>query len=113
MVVEHGGKILRHALHAPRADRFDARLLYCLEHGAALLAAGNELAMNGGVVTGHPQRDRIGMAAHNRGVFPVQLARRLRQPRLAAGEAGPLGRKRNLKLRLARDARAGSRSPRA
>ena len=68
------------------------RLLDGFEHRARLLAAGRELAMHGRIVAGEPQRDRIGMAAHDRGLALVEPARRLRQPRLAAGEAGTLGR---------------------
>ena len=69
-VVEHGGEILRDAGHAARADRLDARLLDRLEHRARLLAAGHELAVHGRIVTGELERDRIGMAAHDRGLRP-------------------------------------------
>ncbi len=48
------------------------------------------------------QRDRIGMAAHDRGLVLAELARRLRQPHLAAHQAGPLGGEGDLQLRLAR-----------
>ena len=91
LVVEHRREILGDALHAPRADRLDAGLLDRLEHRARLLAARHQAAVDGGVVTGHPQRDRVGMAAHDRGVGRGQLARRLGQPRLAAHHARPLG----------------------
>ena len=47
-VVEHGGEILRHARHAARADRLDARLLDRLEHRARLLAAGTSLRCTDG-----------------------------------------------------------------
>jgi len=47
------------------------------------------------IVTGEPQRDRIGVAAHDRGFALVEAARRLRQPRLAAGHAGPFGGERH------------------
>ena len=86
-VVEHGGEIPRDSAHAARADRLDAGLLDRFEHRARLLAAGHELAMHRRIVTGEPQRDRIGVAAHDRGLALVEPARRLRQPRLAAGEA--------------------------
>ena len=92
LVVEHRGEILRDALHAPRADRLDARLLDRLEHRARLLAARHLPAMHRRIVAGELQRDRIGVAAHDRGVRCVELARRLGQPRLAARDAGPLGR---------------------
>ena len=68
LVVEHGGEILGDALHAPRADRLDARLLDRLEHRARLLAARHQAAMHGGVVAGDAQRDGVGVAAHDRGV---------------------------------------------
>ena len=97
------GEVLGDALHAARADRLDARLLDRLEHRARLLAARHQAAMHGGVVTGHPQRDRVGMAAHDRGVRRGQLARRLGQPRLAAHHARPLGGERDLELGLPRD----------
>ena len=61
--------------------------------------AGHQLAVHGGIVTGEPQRDRIGMAAHDGGFALVEPARRLRQPRLGAGEAGPLGGERDLEVR--------------
>ena len=102
-VVEHGGEILRDAAHAARADRLDARLLDRFEHRARLLAAGHELAMHRRIVTGEPQRDRVGVAAHDRGLALVEPARRLRQPRLAAGKAGPLGGERDLEIALAGD----------
>ena len=103
LVVEHGGEILGDALHAARPDRLDAGLLDRLEHRARLLAARQQAAVNGVVVAGHAQRDRVGMAAHDRGIGRRELARRLRQPRLAARHAGPFGRERDLKLGLARD----------
>ena len=61
-------RFLRDAGHAARADRLDARLLDRLEHRARLLAAGHELAMHRRIVAGEPQRHRIGMAAHDRGI---------------------------------------------
>ncbi len=69
-IIEHGGEILLNTAHAPRSDRFDAGLLDCFEHRARLLSAGDELAMHRRVVTGEPQRDRVGMAAHD-GRFPL------------------------------------------
>ena len=87
-VVEHGGKILRHAFHAPGADGFDARLLHRLEHRARLLPAGLDAAVHGGIVTGKPQRHGIGMPAHDGGFMLRQLARRFRQPRLQAARPG-------------------------
>ena len=81
-VVEHGGKIFRHAFHAPGADRFDARLLHRLKHCARLLPARLDAAVHRGIMTGEPQRHGIGMPAHD-GCFVLrELAGRFRQPRL-------------------------------
>jgi hypothetical protein len=98
MIVEHRGQVLRNTRHPPRADRLDARLLDGVEHAARLHVARHLLAMHRGIVTSEPQRDRIGMAADDRRVLLRQLARRLRQPRLAGRKARTLGRKRHLKL---------------
>ena len=103
LVVEHGGEIALHAHHALGADRLDAGLLDRLEHRAGLLAAGHQAPMHRRIVAGELERRGIGMAAHDRGVLPGQLARRLGQPRLAADQAGPLGGERHVELRLARD----------
>ena len=65
-LVEHGGEIVGDAVHAPRADRLDAGLLDGLEHRARLLAGRLQAAMHRRVVAGEPQRNRIGMAAHDR-----------------------------------------------
>ncbi len=102
-VVDHGGEVLGDARHAARADRLDAGLLDRVEHRARLLAAGHELAMHIGVVTGELERDRVGMPAHDRGFAGAELARRLRQSRLAADDARALRRERDFQLRLARD----------
>ena len=67
------------------------RLLNRLEHRTRLLAAGREPAMDIGIVTGEPQRDRIRMPAHDRGVLPRQFSRRLGQPRLAGDQPRALG----------------------
>ena len=101
-LVQHGGEILRDALHAPRADRLDARLLDRLEHRACLLARRLQAAMHRRVVAGEPQRDRIGVPAHDRRLGLGELARRLRQPRLAAHQAGPLRREGHFQIGLAR-----------
>ena len=112
-VVEHGGEIFRHAGHAPRADRLDARLLDRLEHRARLLAAGHEFAMHRRIVAGELEREPVGVPAHDRGFLRVELARRFRQPDLAAGDARALGGELDLELRLFPRSRADSRSPRA
>ena len=102
-VIEHGGKVLRHAAHAARADCLDAGLLDRLKHRARLLAAGHEFAMHGRVMTGKPQRDRVGVTAHDGRLSLIEPARRLRQPRFAAGQPGALGREGDLDVTLAGD----------
>ena len=103
LVVEHRRQVLGDTLHAPGADRLDPGLLYRFEHRPRLLADRQQTAVDGVVVAGHAQRDRVGMAAHDRGFRRGELARRLGQSRLAADHAGPLGGERDLELRLARD----------
>ena len=102
-VLEHGGEVARHALHAARADRLDPRLLDRLEHRARLLAARHQAAMHVRIMAGELERDRIGVTAHDRRLDGVELARRLGQPCLAAGETGPLGSVADFELGLARD----------
>ena len=113
MIVEHRGEVLGHAGHAPRAERLDARLLDRLEHAARLRIARHQLAMQFGIVTGELQRDRIGVAAHDRGVALAHFARRLGQPRLAGRQPGPLGGERDFQLRRLRDRAQAATSPRA
>ncbi len=103
LVIQHGGQILRHAFHAPRADRLDARLLHRLEHGARLLAARHVAPVHRRIVAGELERHRIGVPAHDRDILRVELARRLGKTRLAARKAGAFGGKRNFQLRLARE----------
>ena len=102
-VIEHGRKVLGDARHPACADRLDAGLLDRVEYRARLLPAGHELAMHHRVVTGELERDRVGMAAHDRGIRPGELPRRLRQARLAADDAGPLRREGDFELGFARD----------
>lgn len=112
MIVEHRGEVFRHAGHPARADRFDAGLLDRLEHAARLRISRHQLAVNLGIVAGEFQRDRIGVAAHDRRIPPGHLARRLRQPRLARRQTRPFGGERHFELRLFRD-RAQARRHRA
>ena len=102
-VVDHGGEVLGDAGHAARADRLDAGLLDRLEHRARGLAARHELPMHARIVTGELERDRVGVPAHDRGLAGGELARRLRQPDLAADHAGALGREGDFEVGLARD----------
>ncbi len=108
MIVEHRGEIFGNARHPPRAERLDPRLLDGFEHAARLRISRHQLAVHFRIVAGEFQRDRIGVAAHDRGIAPGHLARRLRQPRLARRQARPLGGERHFELRLFRDrAQAG------
>ena len=108
MIVEHRGEIFRNPRHPPRAERLDPRLLDRFEHAARLRISRHQLAVHFRIVAGELQRDRIGVAAHDGGIAPGHLARRLRQPRLARRQAGALGGERHFKLRRFRDrAQAG------
>ena len=102
---------MRHAVHAARADRLDAGLLDRFEHRARLLAGRLQTAMHRGVVAGQAQGHRVGIAAHDRGLGAGQFARRLRQPRFAAHQAGTLGGKGHFEIGLARQRAHGSRRP--
>ena len=66
-VVEHRGEVLRHALHAPRADRLDARLLDRLEHRAALLAVRHLAPVHRRIVAGE-------LAARSNSEWPRTIA---------------------------------------
>ncbi len=102
-VVDHGGEIFRHARHAARPDRLDARLLDRLEYRPRLLSARHQLAVDGRVVTRELERDGVGVSAHDRRIGTGELARRLRQAGLAADDAGTLGGECDFKLGLAGD----------
>ena len=49
--------------------RADASLLHRFEYCASLLTARHEFAMNGCIMTGEAQSDRIGVTAHDCGVL--------------------------------------------
>ncbi len=111
-VVEHGGEVRRHALHAPRADRLDARLLHRVEQRPRGRALRRVAAVDRLAVAGEPQRHRIRHAAQDGGLASVGLARRLGQARLGAfgpaRQAGLVGAERDFELGMARHrARAG------
>ena len=111
-VVEHGGEVGRHPLHAPRADRLDAGLLDGVEQGARRRALRRVAAVDRLAVAGQPQRHGVRHAAQDRRLARVGLARRLRQARLgpvgAAREAGLVGAEHHFQFGMARHrARAG------
>ena len=95
-VVQHGSEVAGDAFHAARADRLDAGLLDGIETGAASRRLRHQAAVDVAVVAGETQRHRVGVAAHDRRVARIELARRLGQARLDAfgrgDEARPLGR---------------------
>src|SRR5262252_2619778 len=64
LIVQHSGKVFRDTVHASRPDRLHPGLLDRFEHRASLLAGWQQAPMDCVVVTCHPQRDRVGMAAH-------------------------------------------------
>ena len=83
-VVEHRREIAGDTFHAPRADRLDPGLLDGIETGPRGLGLRHQAAMDVAVVAGEAQRHRVRMAAHDGRVAGIELARRLRQPRLGA-----------------------------
>ena len=104
-VVEHRADIGGDARHPHRADRLAARLLHRVEGGAGGRGLRRIAAMQRVVMAGETQRQRIRLAAQDRRVFQVQLARRLGQPRLGAviagDERGPFGRENHVERRRA------------
>ena len=112
VIVEHRGEILGNAGHPPRADRLHPCLLHRLEHAARLRIARHQLAMHLRIVAGEFQRDRIGMAAHDRGVALGHLACRLGQTGLARRKPGTFGGKAHFQFRRLGD-RAQARRHRA
>ena len=108
-VVEHRCEVLGHAGHAARADGLDAGLLDRLEYRARLLSARHELAVHPRVVTGELECDGVSVAAHDCGLPPTELSRRLGQTRLAGDDAGAFGGKGNFEFGLAGDRTQASR----
>jgi len=94
MIVEHRGEVLGHTRHASRADGFDARLFKGLKNTARIRIDRHQAAMHRIVMARQPQRDGIGVAAHDRRIPRVEFARWLRQARLARNHAGALGGRR-------------------
>ncbi len=103
MIVEHRGEVLGHARHPARSDCLDTGLLDCLEHAARLRISRHQLAVHLGIVAGELQRDRIGVAAHDRRIPLGHLACGLRQPRLARRQPRTLGRERHVQFGRFRD----------
>ena len=62
-VVEHGGEVRRHALHAARADRLDAGLLDGVEQRARRRVLRRKPAVDRVAVAGEPKREQVGEAA--------------------------------------------------
>ncbi len=102
-ILQHGREVRSDALHASRPDGLDADLLHRLEHGARRLGLGQQPAMGRGIVASELQRHAVGMAPDDRRLARVELARRLRQPRLGGlaepRDAGLVGRETHLQLR--------------
>ena len=108
-VIEHGRKILGNARHAAGANRLDTGLLDRLEHGPRLLAARHKLSMHQRIVAGELERDRIGVAAHDRGIRSAELSRRLGQARLSGHDPRAFSGECHAEVRLASD---GAQAPR-
>ena len=89
-VLQHGREVRGHAGHPARADGLHAGLLDGIEHGARAGILGGETAMDGHIVAAEAQRHGIGIAAQDRHILRRQLARRLGQARLVAGERRPV-----------------------
>ncbi len=115
-VVEHRGQIRGHALHAPRADRLDPRLLDRVEQRARRRVERRKATVDRLVVAGQAQRHRIGEAAQDRRLARIGLARRLGQARPralgAADQGGLVGGEGDLQLATAGH-RARARGERA
>ena len=79
-----------------------AAWLAALIVGAALLAAGRQLAVDRGVMTGDAQRNRVGVAANDCRLALAEFAWRFGQTDLSAHQSRSLSRERDLKFRLAR-----------
>ena len=115
-VVEHRRQVGGDALHPPRADRLDPRLLGGVEQRARSRIVRRVAAVDGVAVTGEAQRHRIADAAQDRRLARVGLARRLGQPRARALRSADQGRlvggEGDLEVRPARH-RAGAGGKRA
>ena len=115
-VVEHRRQVRGHPLHAPRADRLDARLLDRVEQRPRRRIVRRVATVDRVVVAGQAQRHRIGEAAQDRRFARIGLARRLGQARPralgAADQGGLVGGEGDLQIGTARH-RARARGDRA
>ena len=82
-----------HASHQARAKGLATRLLDRVEDRARQLAGGLPADVEPVVVVAQAQRHRIRFAAHDRDFVGGQIARRHRQPRIMAAQAGAFRRK--------------------
>jgi hypothetical protein len=103
-ILQHGRDVGGDAGHAPRTDRFHARLLDRIEHGAGGLTVRGEPPVKIRVVTGEAQSHGIGIAAQDRHILRGQPTGRLRQARLLlAHEHRTVRREGNLEIGFAGD----------
>src|SRR5690606_19515025 len=90
LVLQHGGDVVRHALHYSGADRLDASLLDSIEHGAGELALGGELQVNALVMAGTFERHGIAKATGDGDIHPGGLLPRFGQSGAAARQRRPI-----------------------
>ena len=102
-VIEHGRQIPGNARHAAGANRLDTSLLDRLEEGARLLAARHKPPMHQRIMAGELERDRIGVAAHDRGIRSAELSRRFGQAYLSGHNTRAFGGECHREVRLAGD----------
>jgi hypothetical protein len=102
-VLEHGGEIAGHPVHAQRADRLDAGLLDRIEDGAGVAPLGGVGAVDAGVMAGEAECDRVADAAGDGDVAPGHAPGRIGQARLVAGEHRPVGGEGDLEVGRAGD----------
>jgi hypothetical protein len=94
------GQVSAHAHQGVGADGVDARLFHRLEHRPGLQRLGPQPGVGGFVVVGQAQRHLVGQAADARGLLRRQVARRVGQHRVVAGQLRPVAGKGDLQIRL-------------
>ncbi len=87
-IVEHRREVGGDALHPARADRLDPRLLDRIEQRPGRRILRRVAPMHRVAVASETQRERVRLAANDRRLPWIRLARRLRQARLRAFRAG-------------------------